>query len=99
MLLIEGTVRIPSENVAAARSAMAAVLAASRAEDGCIAYAYAEDVLVPGLIHIAERWRDEAALKAHFAQPHMAEWRATWSSLGITDRDLRLYEVGEPRPV
>lgn len=58
MLLIIGTIRLPAENVTAARDAMAAMATASRAEDGCIEYGYAEDVFVPGLIHIKERWQD-----------------------------------------
>ena len=43
---------------------MRAMVEASRAEDGCLGYSYAEDVLEPGLIHVAERWRDRAALVA-----------------------------------
>ena len=68
---------------------MAAMLAASRAEDGCLAYNYAQDVLDPCVIHISERWRDRAALDAHFATPHMAAWRAQFGAIGISDRDLR----------
>ncbi len=97
MLLIVGTVKLPPENLALARPAMAAMVKASRAEEGCLEYGYAEDVLVPGLIHVKELWRDEAALDAHFASPHIAQWRASWPALGIGDRDLRVYEVGEPR--
>jgi quinol monooxygenase YgiN len=66
MLLIIGTIRLPAGNVAAARGAMAAVATASRVEDGCIEYGYAEDVLEPGLIHIKERWRD---LTSRSAEP------------------------------
>lgn len=76
---------------------MARMIAASRAEDGCDEYSYAQDVLDAGLIHVKERWRDRAALERHFASAHIAEWRATWSELGITDRDLVLYEVGTPQ--
>ena len=43
---------------------MAKVIAATLQEDGCIQYAYGQDVLDPELIHIAEKWRDMAALKA-----------------------------------
>ncbi len=77
---------------------MARMIAASRAEDGCEDYGYAEDVLDPGLMHVKELWRDQAALDRHFASPHIAEWRATWAELGVTGRDLRLYEVGPSRP-
>lgn len=70
---------------------------ASRAEEGCVEYVYAEDVFEPGLIHVKELWLDQSALDRHFAAAHLAEWRAAWSSLGIGDRNLRVYEVGEPR--
>jgi len=93
MLLIIGTIRLPVDNVAAARAPMAAMAMASRAEDGCVEYGYAEDVLVPGLIHIKERWRDRAALDAHFQAPHIAEWRAAWPALEIGERALTLYEI------
>jgi quinol monooxygenase YgiN len=99
MLIITGTVRLPPENLAAARPVMAAMVAASRIEDGCIEYAYAEDVLEPGLIRIVEVWRDRAALDAHFETEHLAAWRASWQRLGICDRQLFAYQAGEPQPV
>ena len=97
MLLIIGTVKLPPENLALALPAMQAMVNASRAEDGCLEYGYAQDVLVPGLIHVKELWRDQATLDAHFASAYFAKWRASWSALGIGDRDLRVYEVGAPR--
>lgn len=96
MILIAGTVRFPPENMAEARPAMARMVTATRSEDGCLQYAFAEDVLDPGLIHISELWRDAAALEAHGAAAHMAAWRAEGAALGIHGRDLRFYEVEEP---
>jgi quinol monooxygenase YgiN len=55
MLLITGTFRIPPERLAEARPAMAAMIAASRAEAGCLDYSYAEDLLEPGLIRVTDR--------------------------------------------
>jgi quinol monooxygenase YgiN len=52
----------------------ASVIAATRAEDGCLAYAYSHDALDPEVIHVTEKWRDRAALDAHFQTPHMATW-------------------------
>lgn len=97
MLLIVGTVRLPAQNMEAARPIMRRMAEASRAEDGCIEYGYAEDVFDPGLIHVKEMWIDQAALDRHFASMHIAEWRAAWPSLGIGNRNLRVYDVGEPR--
>ncbi len=99
MILIAGTIRIPAENVAAARVAARSMIEATRAEDGCVQYAFSEDMLDHGLIHINELWRDQAALDAHFASGHMTGWRAAGAELGIHDRNLRIYEVGEGRPL
>lgn len=99
MLLIMGTVRIPDGALDLARPAMAVMLAGSRAEDGCLAYSYAQDVLDPCVIHISERWRDRAALEAHGKTAHMAAWRAQFGAIGITDRDLTLYESDDGRPI
>jgi quinol monooxygenase YgiN len=99
MLIIMGTVRIAPEGIAAARPAMARMVAASNAEDGCLLYAYSQDLVDPGLVRISERWRDREALKAHFATPHMGEWRQVIPTLGITDRNLTLYEANDGEPV
>jgi len=99
MLLILGTVRLPAEALERARPVMARMIAASRAEAGCLDYAYAQDINDPGLIRVSERWTDRPALDAHFVSAHIAEWRAAWPELGIHDRDLVVYEVGEPAPI
>ena len=92
-----GQFRMPPENMAAARPLMAKVMLATRAEDGCIEYNYAEDVLDPGLIRVFEAWRDQAALDAHFKTPHMATWRSHWPAFGVSDRRLFAYEIASER--
>lgn len=99
MLLIVGTVRLPADRMDDARPVMARMVQASRAEHGCLEYAYAEDVIDRGLIHVKERWSDRAALSDHARSAHIAQWREAWPGLGIGDRNLSLYEVGEPRPI
>ena len=96
-LIIAGTVRVPPENLARFKPHMEAMLAASRAEHGCFTYSYAQDVAEPGLIHIFEAWRDQAALDAHFKTPHMARWREAWPQFGVSDRRLKAYEVAAER--
>lgn len=97
MLLIVGTVRLPPENLERAKHVMEVMVQASRAEAGCLEYVYAEDLFVPGLIHVKERWTEQAALDAHFASAHIQAWRASWEGLGIGERDLKVYEVSESR--
>ena len=98
-LIIAGTVRVPPENLDGLRPHMVTMMTASRAEDGCRAYGYAEDVGEPGLIHIFEIWRDQASLDAHFKSAHMATWRAAGQSHGVSDRRLIAYEVAGERPL
>lgn len=98
MVVVIGTIRLAPGTIDRARPAMAQMIAASRAEDGCIAYSYAEDVLDAGLIRVAEMWRDQAALDRHFTMPHLTAWRATWPDLGISDRQLQVYNVDHARP-
>ena len=96
-LIVAGTVRAPRENIERLRPHMLEMMTRTRAEDGCFAYGYAEDVAEPGLIHVFERWRDQAALDAHFRTDHMATWRAAWPSFGVSDRKLFAYEVASER--
>jgi quinol monooxygenase YgiN len=98
MLIVAGTVRLPAENLDRARPVMAAMATATRAEDGCLEYAYAEDVFDPGLVRVFERWRDRAALELHLQADHLKAWRAAWPDLGLHDRKLFAYEAGEPLP-
>jgi quinol monooxygenase YgiN len=96
-IIIAGTVRVPPEALPALKPHMHEMLAASRAEAGCLTYSYAEDVAEPGLIRVFEAWRDQAAIDAHFASPHMGEWRAAGAQLGVFDRRLSIYEAAAER--
>ena len=98
-LAIAGTFRVPPENIEAFRPHMRAMLAASRAEDGCVEYAYAQDVAEPGLIRVFEVWRDQAAIDAHFQTSHMTAWRAAWPSFGVSERRLFAYDVAARRTI
>ena len=98
-VIIAGTVRVPPENIARFKPHMEAMLAASRAEDGCEVYSYAVDIIDAGLVRIFESWRDPAALAAHFETAHMAAWRARWPEFGVSDRQLSAYEVASVRPL
>ncbi|MER8431670.1 putative quinol monooxygenase [Mesorhizobium caraganae] len=98
MLVIIGTIRLPAERLDEARPAMQRMILGSRTVPGCIDYSYAQDVLDAGLIHVTEVWSDREALDAHFRSPHIADRRASWAALGIGERNLMLYEAGEPKP-
>ena len=89
-----GTVRVDPDAIERLRPAMEAMMAASRAEDGCLVYAYSLDLLEPGLVRVSEQWTDRAALEAHFKTPHMAVWRQALAGQ-VRDRDIKLYDSSE----
>ena len=91
MIVVEGVFRIA--DLSQARPAMEAMISASRAEAGCIDYAYAIDLLDPGLVRVVERWRSREALTAHLGSTHIQRWRALWPQIGISERSLRMYDA------
>lgn len=97
ILLAEATVGEGALEVGYA--AMEAMLLASRAEEGCVSYDYAIDVLDPTKLHIVEKWVDEAALAFHFQTPHMAEFQAAISKLDLTVNKATKYQADDGSPV
>ncbi len=99
MLIVLAKAKLGADSMAAARAAIADMVAASNAEDGCIAYAFTEDMLQPGVIHIVEKWQDEAALAAHFATPHMAAFGAAIAGLDFEVIEAVKFHADEGSPV
>ena len=94
--------RVPPQNIDALRPHMITMMTATRAEDGCETYGYAEDVAEPGLIHIFEIWRDGDALatlmrKTRSAHGHYCPGGAAGAGLGVSDRWIVAYEVASQR--
>ena len=95
MILIQGHMKTTPENVAKLKAAAGLLIAATRQEPGCIAYAFAEDIAEPGLLHIAERWADDAALAAHNKTPHLAAFMGALPGLGLTGVRVARYESAD----
>src|SRR5688572_30709034 len=99
MILLAGTIRIGAGQRGAALTPMRAMIEATRAEPGCLAYSFSFDALDDHLVRIFEVFRDEVALAEHRASPHMVAWRASWPSVGISDRDMSEYLVASSRKI
>ncbi|OZA94635.1 putative quinol monooxygenase [Altererythrobacter sp. H2] len=95
MLIVLAKATIPAGALDAVRGAIATMVAASQAEEGCLAYSFTSDVLDPGTMHIVEKWRDEDALKFHFSTPHMAAFQAAIAGTGMQVTEALKYETGE----
>ena len=94
MIVIAGSFRLPVAARQQAQAALERVVLATRAEAGCLAYSYAEDVLDPGLYRVSEVWESRETLEAHFAAPHMEQWKVERAELGMTERDIKGYTAG-----
>jgi quinol monooxygenase YgiN len=93
MIILGGTIRIAEGSRDEAFAPIIDMVNATRAEPGCIQYAFAVDVLDDHLIRIFEVFQDEEALTAHRASAHMATWRGKMAELGIHGRDMSEYQV------
>jgi len=93
MILVAGTLQVPAQAVQSLRAAMLAMMTASRAEPGCITYAYGLDLTEPGLIWVSESWASQEALDDHIKMPHMATWRAALAAAGPYERKLSAFDV------
>lgn len=99
MLMVIGTARLGEGALEAGHGALEAMVAASRAEPGCIDYAYAIDILDPSTLRITEKWVDEGALAAHFQTPHMAAFQKALGSLDVTITDVRKFQTDGGAPL
>ena len=99
MIQINGTLKLAPDTLSKGREAIVAMVRASRAEDGCIEYGFAQDLTDPDVLYLVERWRDRAALDAHSASPHMAEFRRAMAANPAVERDLRIFETDDGLPL
>lgn len=99
MLIIAGTIRVEPGKRAEMLAAVAPMVVASNAEAGCHAYVFSPDVDDEGLVHLYERWENQAALDDHFASEHMAAWQQRSADLEILERDILKYSISEVGPV
>jgi quinol monooxygenase YgiN len=100
MLIVVGRAEADPADVAELRPALKAMMEATWAESGCLSYSLSienEGGNGPAVISICERWADEAALKAHFTAPHMADFNRKVAGR-IRALDVKLYEVARELP-
>lgn len=100
MLVLVVSIESSRENIEGIRAAVAAMETASRAEAGCRDYTFAVELNAPDKLRITECWEDLAALKAHFATPHMATFNQAMAQAGPRNVDIKCYEATEiPFPI
>ena len=69
----------------------------SRAESGCLTYDFYQKQPEGNEFLFFEEWRDQAALDAHFATQHFADFVKALPELIEGAPRIRIYEVGQMR--
>lgn len=98
-LLVIASVRFPPEHMERVRAMLKQMVIDTNTKDGCIYYSAAEDVSVPGTVRFSELWPDRETLVKHLDAPHIAPWRALSAELGAFDRDARVWDASNERPL
>ena len=97
MVVVMGRVQFGPGEIDRLQADMEAQVLATRAEDGCQLYAFSRDLLEPDVLHISEKWRDQAALSAHFTAPHMAGFNAVLAAAKIERSSIKSYDADGER--
>ncbi len=92
MIIVMGYAKLAPGELERLAPEMKAQLEATNAEEGCLHYSFSRDALDADLLRIAERWKDQAALDAHFASPHMAAFNAAIGAAKVLDISVKAYE-------
>ena len=95
MLIVTARIAADAATIDALTPAIAAMEAASRAEDGCEDYTFCRELTDPNTIRIIERWASVEALQAHFATPHMATFREAMGKHDLGAVEVSAFDATE----
>jgi quinol monooxygenase YgiN len=75
------------------REAFVKVCSARPKENGCIAYAFAVDVVDPNVARMSEAWRDQQSLETHLADDDFQGVRKELMRIEFIERSVQRYNV------
>lgn len=93
MIVVSGTFTFPAGSAAAVHAAMAACVAETLKEDGCITYAFYADLATPDTYRVFEEWETMDHLKAHGQSAHLGAFRESLKNAGLIERAVKIYGV------
>jgi quinol monooxygenase YgiN len=91
MILVMGYMQLATGGLKVMHSALAPMIAATRAEPGCNHFALSEDVLEPDRLHVAEHWTDQVALGAHLVSDHVVAFQLAMRRTKVLKADVNVY--------
>lgn len=96
MILIHCRYRIPPDVREAWIESSKRMAILSRAEEGCLGYAFSFDVIDPDIAYVYEKWADRKTFEAHRAVAHHAIRKAELHEMpGIEYQEIMRFEGWE----
>lgn len=96
-IVIVGTVRVRSDQRARFDTLMSTLADGTRAEPGCVGFAFGPELAAPGSVLVAEEYVDQRALDDHQARPYVADYAAALPGMLADDVTFRIYDVSGHR--
>jgi quinol monooxygenase YgiN len=93
MILLIARLRISSEKIELFHQALSPLLAASRAENGCLRYTVSEDTEQHHYFIFTEIWQDEASLHQHESSAHLAQFKQEIGRWIVEREKTQVYHV------
>jgi quinol monooxygenase YgiN len=98
-IVISGEIRIEPDDFDAAMALVDPLVAATKAEEGCVAYDFWVDPRDRGRIRVFEEWTSAEANAAHAASEHLATFYVALAAIRVTGAELVRYEVSSQGPL
>ncbi len=93
MIVLAGTIAFDPERSDDMLGAVATVVEATRAEEGCLEYVIAADPLVVGQLNLFERWESDEHLGAHRKADYSRTFQRSLRDCGMAGVSIDRYEV------
>ena len=96
--LIAAKVSVKPDQIQGFIAATPDILAASRAEPGCVSYTMYQNPHEPASFFFFEQWKDQAAIDAHFAAPHFKAFGDKIKDMVAAPPEIVIYDACVPPP-
>lgn len=93
MIVVTGEIHVAPAEASEFGAQLVELVEATRAEPGCVRYDFWRHLSEPGVFHVFEEWRDDAALAEHQATDHYRRFARSLRERTITHIEAVHYEV------
>jgi quinol monooxygenase YgiN len=97
MIVVTARAQVPPEHRERFIAVATEMCTASRADDGCLGYRFYADLEQVDRYIILEEWENDAALQAHFGQPHTARFLTDLTAILAAPADALFHTVQSTR--